>query len=327
MDDASQDGLHGAGIVEHAKLAGLEDAVVDDAVELLSLLSERGVAVDPADALVIMTAAKSRGERRWAPEEAAAVFASYAKLAALAKPATLAGLRYARSPRGRMSSWAMVAFGIVALALIIWFQAVLMRISTVQATIGIYQTELDAARAANDAVRVENLTERLTAQYSRLESVARMWDRGAVGGPPPTIADHDKEILLASAAVWTSALGTYLLPALYGLLGSIAFMLRNQSGEMRAGTLTGNFAGEYIMRMVLGMVGGLAIGMFIGPDAAATSGFAALTPVALAFLAGYGVELLFGLLDRLVTAYSMPAPRSDPESDGSGPRPIQPPAA
>jgi hypothetical protein len=34
------------------------------------------------------------------------------------------------------------------------------------------------------------------------------------------------------------------------------------------------------------------------------TGFAALTPLGLAFLAGYGVELLFTGLDRMVSAFT-----------------------
>jgi hypothetical protein len=39
-----------------------------------------------------------------------------------------------------------------------------------------------------------------------------------------------------------------------------------------------------------------------------------LSPLALAFLAGYSVDLLFSLLDRLVVAFSGPEPRRTTKS-------------
>ena len=43
-------------------------------------------------------------------------------------------------------------------------------------------------------------------------------------------------------------------------------------------------------------------GLFFDP--ADLSGLAAITPLGLAFLAGYGVELLFTGLDRMVSAFT-----------------------
>ena len=60
--------------------------------------------------------------------------------------------------------------------------------------------------------------------------------------------------------------------------------------------------------MVLGLVAGVAIGLFLRPKDGPIEGFAIMTPVALSFLAGYAVELLLGIMDRLVTAFSTGAP-------------------
>ena len=50
------------------------------------------------------------------------------------------------------------------------------------------------------------------------------------------------------------------------------------------------------------MLGGVTVGLFFDP--AHLSGFAAVTPLGLAFLAGYGVELLFTGLDGMVGAFT-----------------------
>jgi hypothetical protein len=46
----------------------------------------------------------------------------------------------------------------------------------------------------------------------------------------------------------------------------------------------------------------VTVGLFFDP--ADFSGFAVITPLGLAFLAGYGVELLFTGLDRMVSAFT-----------------------
>jgi hypothetical protein len=51
----------------------------------------------------------------------------------------------------------------------------------------------------------------------------------------------------------------------------------------------------------------LAVGWFITPDQSA-SVIANLSPLALAFVAGYGSDLLFAVLDRIVHAFSAPPP-------------------
>src|ERR1700680_5228090 len=73
--------------------------------------------------------------------------------------------------------------------------------------------------------------------------------------------------------------------------------------------------------MRLGVIAGLAIGWFFAPDNKSTgAGLSALSPLALAFVAGYSVDLLFTAMDRLVAAFSGPAPT---QPDQSGSRPSQ----
>ena len=50
------------------------------------------------------------------------------------------------------------------------------------------------------------------------------------------------------------------------------------------------------------MLGGVTVGLFFDP--ADLTGIAAITPLGLALLAGYGVELLFTGLDRIVSAFT-----------------------
>lgn len=126
------------------------------------------------------------------------------------------------------------------------------------------------------------------------EREAQSWTSGAVA----------KEVL--------NVLQTYVLPPLYGWLGAIAYVLRRLISEIAARTYDEDNNISYTMRIYLGILAGLAVGWFFsstalpGPDV-----LRVLSPLALAFLAGYSVELLFSAMDKLLEAFS--------RSDGSKP--------
>lgn len=98
----------------------------------------------------------------------------------------------------------------------------------------------------------------------------------------------------------------WFLPFFYGLLGSIIFVMRNVA-SLRTPAM-GGF--QITMRLALGGVAGIVIGwfsFFSGP--LERSQTAISLPLALAFLTGYGIEMLFGLLDKLIRASTEPPPR------------------
>jgi hypothetical protein len=110
------------------------------------------------------------------------------------------------------------------------------------------------------------------------------------------------ELALLNSKSMLAILSQYVLPLLYGLLGALAYILRTLSSEIQNVTFTRGSEIRYSLRWPLGMLGGVTVGLFFDP--AQLSGFAAITPLGLAFLAGYGVELLFTGLDRLVSAFT-----------------------
>jgi hypothetical protein len=104
-------------------------------------------------------------------------------------------------------------------------------------------------------------------------------------------------------------LGTAILPVMYGLLGAGVFLLRGFLGETETtGPSRGPVAATAFLRLGLGGIAGLAIGWFWVPKAGADNPFQS-TPFALAFLAGFSIELLFSLLDRVLNAIN---PRNAP---------------
>jgi hypothetical protein len=112
------------------------------------------------------------------------------------------------------------------------------------------------------------------------------------------------------------ALSGYILPLLYGALGAFAFILRKLSDPVGKLTYAYDTRVSYTLRLHIGALGGLAVGWFINGNApisglggSAASGLVALSPLALAFVAGYASDLLFTALDKVVAAFS-PLPSS-----------------
>ena len=99
------------------------------------------------------------------------------------------------------------------------------------------------------------------------------------------------------------SMSSFLLPLLYGLLGAYAYILRTLMHDIRAVTFTEASAVRFRLRWPLGMLSGIAIGWFFDEESL-PSGLSDLKPLALAFLAGYSVEMLFTGLDKIIAAFS-----------------------
>ncbi|KZN34760.1 hypothetical protein N480_20975 [Pseudoalteromonas luteoviolacea S2607] len=90
----------------------------------------------------------------------------------------------------------------------------------------------------------------------------------------------------------------YILPLLYGLLGAFIFVLRDLLKEIKAITFTSDSEIRYRLRLTLGALGGMIIGWFLNPQE--LSGLASLSPMAMAFLMGYNVDVLFAIMDQVI---------------------------
>lgn len=96
----------------------------------------------------------------------------------------------------------------------------------------------------------------------------------------------------------------YVLPVLMGLLGSMTYVLRRYLRSVGERLLTPRDLREYIVRLVLGTVFGVAIGFFTTSENVIANPVSSLGAPALAFLAGYGVEAVFRMLDGLADQFS-----------------------
>jgi hypothetical protein len=99
------------------------------------------------------------------------------------------------------------------------------------------------------------------------------------------------------------AVNSCVLPILYALLGTCAFLLRTFEDQMSTRTFIPTVANS--ARFVIAAIGGTVIGLFGGFTAPASA-----SPLALAFLVGYGVEIFFAFLEGLIRSFtkSVPSP-------------------
>jgi hypothetical protein len=98
-----------------------------------------------------------------------------------------------------------------------------------------------------------------------------------------------------------SSIQSYLLPFLYGFLGTCLYILRSLSSEIKSRSFSSEVG--YRLRMPLGALAGVAVAWFITPETTPAL-VKSLSPLALAFLAGYSVEVLFSGMDRFISAFS-----------------------
>ncbi|HAI75599.1 MAG TPA: hypothetical protein DCM08_05075 [Microscillaceae bacterium] len=96
----------------------------------------------------------------------------------------------------------------------------------------------------------------------------------------------------------------YVLPLLYGMLGAYVFILRVLSKDVKQQTYSQDSEINYRLRISLGILAGLAVGLLFAPSETKSLSSLNLSPLSLAFVAGYAIEVLFTAIDQFITAIS-----------------------
>ena len=139
---------------------------------------------------------------------------------------------------------------------------------------------------------------------ARYNDLLRKQDLAYEGLSPPWFPRDDRAL-----PARLNVISGFVLPVLMGLLGSMTYVLRRYLRSVGDRLLTPRDLREYIIRLVLGTVFGVAIGFFTSAsgnasDQVIASPISSLGAPALAFLAGYGVETIFRMLDGLAEQFS-----------------------
>jgi len=107
------------------------------------------------------------------------------------------------------------------------------------------------------------------------------------------------QTLLDDVSTFYGAIATCLLPVLYALLGTCAYLLRSFEEQMRTKTYTPSLANS--ARFLIAGIGGAVVGLF--NNFTITQG-ASIPPLAIAFLVGYAVDVFFSFLEGLIQAFT-----------------------
>jgi hypothetical protein len=101
------------------------------------------------------------------------------------------------------------------------------------------------------------------------------------------------------------AINSCVLPILYALLGTCAYLLRTFEDQMTNRTFLPSRANS--ARFLIAAIGGTVIGLFSGFTPQATA-----SPLAVAFLVGYAVEVFFAFLEGLIKSFTRNTPPPAP---------------
>jgi len=105
--------------------------------------------------------------------------------------------------------------------------------------------------------------------------------------------------ILDDVSFFYGAMTTCILPVLYALLGTCAYLLRNFEQQMTAGTFIPSQANS--ARFLIAAIGGAVVGLF--NNFTITQG-ASIPPLAFAFLVGYAVDVFFSFLEGLMQVFT-----------------------
>lgn len=108
-----------------------------------------------------------------------------------------------------------------------------------------------------------------------------------------------------SVASVLATMSNYILPILFGLVGTVAALVRGIQDKIKESILSPRDFALLLIRLPLGVMAGVCVGLFLSPATLATQtngtiGAFTISASGIAFLAGYGAEGFFGALDRLI---------------------------
>jgi hypothetical protein len=107
------------------------------------------------------------------------------------------------------------------------------------------------------------------------------------------------QTLLNDQSVFYGAITTCILPVLYALLGTCAYLLRTFEDQMSSRTFTPSVANS--ARFLIAAIGGAVVGLF---NNFTVTQEVSIPPLAIAFLVGYAVDVFFAFLEGLLKAFT-----------------------
>lgn len=105
------------------------------------------------------------------------------------------------------------------------------------------------------------------------------------------------QTIRTDTSTFYGAINSIVLPILYALLGTCAYLLRSFEDQMSTRTFVPSAANS--ARFLIAAIGGTVIGLFSNFSQQISA-----SPLAVAFLVGYAAEVFFSFLEGLIKAFS-----------------------
>jgi hypothetical protein len=121
--------------------------------------------------------------------------------------------------------------------------------------------------------------------------------------------------VIDDVSIFYGAMAACILPVLYGLLGTCAYLLRGFAEEMNRRTFVPSHSDS--ARFLIAAIGGGVVGLF--SNFTINQG-ASISPLAIAFLVGYAVDVFFSFLEGLIQAFTKSKSGSSTPSAPAGTR-------
>ena len=121
-----------------------------------------------------------------------------------------------------------------------------------------------------------------------------------------TVSPKGRQEDALSVADVLATMANYILPIMFGLIGTIAALVRGIQDKVSESILAPRDRALALIRLPLGMMAGVCVGLFFNPATLASQhsgglgGALTLSASGVAFLAGYGAEGFFRMLDLLI---------------------------
>lgn len=122
---------------------------------------------------------------------------------------------------------------------------------------------------------------------------------------PPTDEMNSTIEIIQEAQNYVLVLGLYILPLFFGLLGAIAFVLRDLVLQTKKMIFSKETNINYTLRLILGTLAGLAVGL-LWSDIKQQQNLMMLesfSPLIIAFLSGLSVEYVFSGIEQIVSNF------------------------
>ncbi len=297
-----------------------QDAV-NDALLLLRYATESGLNIDDKTLAIVVQVSQSN-----APvdvETQVCFWRAYEQLSLLLHPITATSLRDCRSPH---MTWSLSILTGLLIMLVVSFQA-LWAIGmdlTQKLDENVSQLQQISAMDDNSTLASQFEKEKLITKGEALLRALNSWNNPLSGSllfvfnsvtnannPDSQSVNNpasETQDMLIQSKITLEFLQVYILPLLYGMLGAFAYVLRHISFSIRSRTYTHQTLSDYLLRVTMGCISGFVIAWFIVSPASENGSQTAnmmvsLSPFAIAFVAGYSIELLFSFMDKIISPF------------------------